>query len=282
MSVSRSATPAPYRSMALGGAAWSVAYGFGGAWIQVDPPVDQVVKVDAATSEVTLRVDGGRGVAIAEDAVWIAVGGEDVRKIDPDTGKVLMKAKVRGSYVSWGAGAVWVTVDGGIARVNPRSGAVVKIAIKAMEPTDLHATDDGVWVTDKAGAQVIRIDPRTNKVVAQIPTGGGAHDLDVLGGAVWIANYTANSVSRIDAATNQVVTTIEGVGSGVGLAACRGNVWVSRDHVGIYKVDPSTNQASLEIPSPDERNYGVACGENELWITSSSTMNGRVFRVPIA
>ncbi len=58
------------RSVELGGAAWSTVYGFGGAWIQVDPPVDQVVKVDAASGRVTVTIDGGRAAAIAEDAVW--------------------------------------------------------------------------------------------------------------------------------------------------------------------------------------------------------------------
>ena len=37
--------------------AWSTVYGFGGAWIQVDPPVDQLVKVDAETRTVTMTVD---------------------------------------------------------------------------------------------------------------------------------------------------------------------------------------------------------------------------------
>lgn len=60
----------------LGCDAWSTRYGFGAAWIQVDPSVNQVVKVDQITGEVSLAVDHGRGVAIASDAVWVAVGGE--------------------------------------------------------------------------------------------------------------------------------------------------------------------------------------------------------------
>ena len=35
-------------SVTLGGDARGAVYGFGGVWIQVDPPVDQVVKVDEA------------------------------------------------------------------------------------------------------------------------------------------------------------------------------------------------------------------------------------------
>ena len=48
----------------LGGAAWSTVYGFGGAWIEVDPPVDQLVKVHAETRTLTMTVDGGTAAAM--------------------------------------------------------------------------------------------------------------------------------------------------------------------------------------------------------------------------
>src|SRR5215203_1924555 len=89
----------------LAGAAWSTVYGFGGAWIQVDPPVDQVVKVDEASGEVTLRIDGAWNVAVANDAVWV-VDGSQARKIDPMTGEVLLVAQAtEASCVAVGAGS---------------------------------------------------------------------------------------------------------------------------------------------------------------------------------
>ena len=57
-------SPAP-PSIDLGAPGWSAVYGFGGVWIQVDPPVDQIVKVDEVTGAVTLTIDGGTGAAIA-------------------------------------------------------------------------------------------------------------------------------------------------------------------------------------------------------------------------
>src|SRR4051812_15380858 len=61
------ATPDLPASIDLGAPAWSAVYGFGGVWIQVDPPVDQIVKVDEASGAVTLTIDGGRGAAIGPD-----------------------------------------------------------------------------------------------------------------------------------------------------------------------------------------------------------------------
>lgn len=70
-----------------GSTPWSAKYGFGGVWVQLDPPADELIKVDAKTSKVVLRIDGGRNVAIASDGVWVAVGGHELRKIEPMSGR---------------------------------------------------------------------------------------------------------------------------------------------------------------------------------------------------
>lgn len=260
-----SATP----SVELGSAAWSTVYGFGGAWIQVDPPVDQLVKVDAASGTVTLTVDGGTGAAIAEDAVWVTVGGRETRKLDPGTGEVLLTATTPSAYyVSVGAGAVWVPAEGGIVRIDPESGAIVAtIPIAAEAVTDLAAADDAVWVTDKNGGRVFRVDAATNTVVAEIETGAGAHDLAIDEHGVWVTNYRANTVSRIDPATNEVVATIEGVGSGVGISAGDGAIWVSTKGRGISRIDPASNEA-VGVAELSGWSYGVAYGDDELWVSS--------------
>lgn len=266
-----------FPTIPLGGDAYSVEYGFGAAWIQVDPPVDAVVRVDAASSKVTLQKEGGTGVAITQDAVWMTVAGESLQKISPRTGKVLLTVKApEAFYVSAGAGSIWVPTAGGIARVNPCSGAVKKIPIKAaVGVQDLSATKTAVWVTDKRGGQVFRVDPRKNAVVAVIRTGAGAHDLAVDRHGVWITNYQADTVSRIDPTTNKVAATIRGVGSGTGICACNGAIWASARYQGVFRIDPATNKATMVAPL-NEWNYGVGCGDGELWITSTS---GRVYRM---
>ena len=256
------------QSIDLGGAAWSTVYGFGGAWIQVDPPVDQLVKVDAATGTVTMTVDGGTAAAIGTDAVWVTVGGQETRKIDPVTGEVLLTVATSGSYLAIGAGSVWVPTTDGIARIDPDTGDVVAtIPIVGGSVTDLAADDTGVWVTDKGAGLVRRIDPETNAVVAEIPTGAGAHDLAIDASGVWVTNYRGGTVSRIDPATNEVVATIEGVGSGVGIAAGGGAIWVSTQGLGISRIDPETNEVVL-VAELDGWSYGVAYGDGELWVSS--------------
>ena len=95
-------------------------------WIQVDPPVNQLVKVDEVSGAVTLTVDAGINAEIAEDAVRVTVGGAETRKIDPVTGQILLAVATPGALiVTVGAGAVWVPNDEGVSRLDPVTGATV-------------------------------------------------------------------------------------------------------------------------------------------------------------
>ena len=267
----------PPPSVELGGAAWSAKSGFGAVWIQVDPPVDQIVKVDEATAEVVLSIDG-TGVAIGDGVLWVANGpAGEVYKMDPVTGEVLLTTAAPDAYyVAVGAGAVWAPNPSGVSRLDPTTGAVIA-TIPVAAVTDLIATDEAVWVTDKEAGTVTRIDPTSNTVVAEITTAAGAHALAATDGAVWVTNYRANSVSRIDPATNTVVATIDGVGSGVGIDNGDGRVFVSTQGVGISSIDPITNDVT-PLASFPEWNYGLAYSDTgELWITSVD--NAKVYHL---
>lgn len=267
-------------SVALGGDAWGAVYGFGGAWIQVDPPVDQVVKVDEVTGKVAVRIDRGRSAAVAPDAVWVATGTK-TQKVDPTTGRVLLTIGTPGaSYVTVGAGGVWVPNPDGVTRLDPATAAAVaRIDLEVAEVTEIAASDDAVWVTDKIGGTVTRINPATNEVVANIKTGSGAHHMAIDEHGVWIANYEANTVSRIDPATNRVVATIDHVGSGVGITTDGDAVYVSTKYQGISRIDPATNSAT-PVAEFAEWNYGLAYGNGELWVTSVD--QERVYRIDAA
>lgn len=95
-------------SVALGGAAWSTKVGFEAVWVQVDPPVDQMVKIDLETGEVAMGIDGGAGVAFTDDAVWVAVPAQaEIRKLDPLDGETLLSVSAETAYVAAGAASIW-------------------------------------------------------------------------------------------------------------------------------------------------------------------------------
>lgn len=274
--------PGEVESIDLGGAAWSAKAGFGGIWVQVDAPVDAVVKVDVSTSEIVLEISRGRNVAFSADAAWVAMGPEVV-KIDPSSGETQLTVPVEGSYVAVGAGSVWVpSADGALVRIDPVTGTpLASIPIDPEELTDVAASDQGVWVTSKPFGGVYRVDPSTNTVVASIKTGRGAHGLVIAESGVWVTNYQAGTVSRIDPATNTVVATIEDVGSEVGIVAADGAIWVSSRGLGVSRIDPATNAATL-VADLAGWNYGLAHDADALWVTSvdSESLSRIVVAVP--
>ncbi len=263
------------------GQTWSTRYGFGAAWVQVDPPVDQIVKIDAATETVTLAIDGGRGVAFTSDSVWVAVGGEEVQKIDPESGEVLLAVPLEASYLAAGLGSIWAPTPDGLVRLDDQTGdvqATIPIT-EVAEMTDVEVSEAAVWVTAKEDGTVVRVDPATNTVVSYIPTGSGAHDMVADENGLWVTNYRANTISRIDLATGQVVATIEGVGSGVGIDSGGGAVWASNKSDGIFRIDPATNVATLVFEKP-QWSYGLAYSEGDLWVSGTETKEVSHLAIP--
>jgi len=265
----------------LGAAAWSARAAAGGVWIQVDPPVDQVVKVDTSTAEVTVEIDGGRGIGTDGTEVWVARGPAGLAKVDPMSGETLLEIAGGGSYAAVGSGSVWSPNLSAIGRWNATSGELqAEIPVEVSEVTELLFAHGALWVTAKVDGVILRIDPESNSVAASIPTGSGAHGIAADESGVWVTNYEANSVSRIDLTTNEVVATIEDVGSGVGIVAAEGSIWVSTQGLGISRIDPATNEANLVVELPFEWNYGVAVDNGALWI--SSVDKKIVYQVDIA
>jgi virginiamycin B lyase len=278
---SPSSMPEP-PSTDLGSAAWSTKAAGGGVWIQVDPPVDQLVKVDTATGEPTVTIDQGRGIGTDGTEVWVALGPGGLAKIDPGTGETLLAVSVPGeaSYAALGAGSVWSTHGRDIGRWDTTTGELLAIIeVDGSEVTELLFAHDALWLTVKDDGVVVRVDPSTNEVVATIRTGAGAHGMAADENGLWVTNYRANTVSRIDPATNEVVATISGVGSGVGIAAGEGAIWVSTQREGIARIDPATDASQPVVDLPFEWNYGLAYDNGALWV--SSVDRGLVYRIEL-
>ncbi len=271
------------------GAASNIAVGSGAVWL-LSGDDRTISRIDPKTKAITGRVnspEAATDLAAGGGAVWVGSGGglggnwtNTVYRIDPATNQtthtVSLPPEASGGdrlfinsgypQMAVGAGALWATGGGWVARLDLHSGALVatvdavagRIAAGpegvwyinpfdagAVTPIDprtnrtgkaIHIGDAGlsgiavgagsVWVTAEREGFVFRISPGASPAIAQIDVGTGANYIAYGAGAVWVANYVEGTLSRIDPRTNTVVAKTP-IGAVQSLAAGVGSAWAS-------------------------------------------------------
>jgi DNA-binding winged helix-turn-helix (wHTH) protein len=129
-----------------------VAFGHGIAWISSQRD-DTITTVSTSGEAETFDVGPGpSGIAVTEDAVWVAhFWNDELWRLDPDTKQVVARIPVgQGAYdVKAGLGAIWVTsVDSRtITRVDPQTNSVSATFQLTFPAQKLAIGDDTVWAT---------------------------------------------------------------------------------------------------------------------------------------
>ena len=141
------------------------------------------------------HVSGTGPLTTGYGAVWI-IGQDVIYRVDPATARTVATIPAPGvggklSGIATGAGAVWVTSNGGhigVYRIDPRANRVAAFVCLQPNPTGITVAHGRVWVTEpkKGPGIVIRIDPRTNRVTATIAVGHRPQGVVVAGGMVWV------------------------------------------------------------------------------------------------
>ena len=136
-----------------------VALGHGSVWVS-NAGGSSVQRFDQTTfEEGPLRPEwtvgrAPRGIAVTEDAVWVAISGEDVvARIDPSARSMFTIPVGDGPEdVVVGFGDVWVAnrLDGTVSRIDPETNEVVKTIEVGNAPSGLAFADGRVWLTVQA------------------------------------------------------------------------------------------------------------------------------------
>lgn len=231
----------------------SIAIGEGAVWVTSGSQRHGVIwRVDPRTNRVvaTITLPGGAfDIALAGGMVWVTqpgagqccVGPGFVVRIDPRTNRVAGRPVQVGSGpgpIRSGAGAVWVTnSNGGVTRLDPRSGAVTG---QLGDVLNVQAIGAGaLWSTAEDGVR--RVDPATGRVIATIAIPDTA-TAAFGAGALWVVAYPPSSSStvyepipgkpgklyRVDPSSNRVVgvpASIVGI-QPIAVAIGEGGVWV--------------------------------------------------------
>jgi len=179
------------------------------------------------------------GVAVDEDAVWLA-GGRRLIRVDPDSGEVVRSMTVPDHVdgLATAGGDVWAlsSAEGTLIRIDP---ATSEIRDRISMPGDLtsgprrlsiSADSDFIWVLDRDLATVVKVDPSLHDVVEtyRLHAGRGTLSLAAGEGAAWISSAFDGTVTRIDGRTSEITSiAVSAYSSPKGVTVAGGLVWVS-------------------------------------------------------
>jgi DNA-binding beta-propeller fold protein YncE len=259
----------------VGGDGWAMQATRDHLWIQVDEPVDSIVRVDKRTGEATPMVPHGHLPVAGPGELWVA-GGDWLARIDPDTGTQSRRVALGGGF-TLADGSGWLHPETGeVHRVDVTTGRVHQVAFVGpalcRSPKDIAMAFGVVWLSCKEG-QVVQV-PLDGAKPRVIPTGSGAHTFALTRDAVWVTNYLDGTTSRIDPRTRKV-TTIPEVGRGVGITTGGGFVWTS-DSMGIVKIDPQTRKVVGHLAVPPGAYYELVWDDGVIW---ASTRGSQVLKI---
>jgi YVTN family beta-propeller protein len=167
------------------------------AWVAINIPPG-LVRVDydrvSAKSSVVKAIPlahAPSAIAVGAGSVWAVDGEQDVvRRIDPDSGKVLRTIRAGNAPVAItvGEGSVWVANgdDDSVSRIDPRTSSVTKAISVGEQPAAVATGGGSVWVANSGDGSVSRIDPQTNHVTDTFSVGHSPQGVAVAGGAAWV------------------------------------------------------------------------------------------------
>ncbi len=249
----------------------------------------------ALTTFVLVRDPGGETTS----------GGAGAEALDPQTSKLLATVPLgtTPSSIAVGAGAVWVldADDTTISVIDPETRSLESVFSTSSTPTDLAAGAGALWIGNAFRAlpfsatgypeSVSRVDPDTRVVVATIRLPrpnvvrynaasrftAPLEHMAVTSDAVWVVGADLG-VYRIDPRTNQRVGgRVKGVDA-VGIAAGGGGVWVIEfGDARVAKIDPRTNTITQRIPVSSKGLSSIAVGTRDVW--AADPFGGLVWRI---
>ena len=133
------------------------------------------------------------------------------------------------SAIVAGAGALWVSSEesGTVTRIDPRSGAVVRVIAVGNGPSALAVGEGAVWVANRHDGTLSRIDPARNVESGIEEIGGEPTAVAAGGGNVWVAGGEGGTVARVDPEGPSLIEKITTGSSPIALALSGGSLWTA-------------------------------------------------------
>jgi YVTN family beta-propeller protein len=169
----------------------------GSAWVPLDYPQREMLRVEAPTDALAFISERSplpptyrTAMTIGAGSVWLADHGGRIRRMDPATGAITAAVRLGAepNTMVFGQGSAWVAndVDDSVTRIDPRTTSVVRAISVGSDPVALAVGPDAIWVANSGDGTVSRIEPSTNTVVKTISVGHRPLGVAVADGLVWV------------------------------------------------------------------------------------------------
>jgi streptogramin lyase len=250
-------------------------------WAEDHAQTNFVYAIDPDTGATRAKIEVTRpcDVVAAFDRIWVAdLDAGSLLSIDPSTHVVdeHVSGLARPCGLQVVDDAIWLAVDEGLARVDPRT---AKLTITKLEGAVFPGAGMPFWAARYDTGDLLRVDPASGDVQVTIPHPGGMTEGPPLAagfGSLWVGAWAKDGLYRLDAATGTVEREID-TASASRLLVTTDGVWLT-SYVGgaVERVDPTTDQVTFRAKLGGNIN-GIAEGFGSIWVTDTAT--GRLYRI---
>ena len=222
------------RRIKVGRGSCEVAAGFGAVWV-ANYRTGSLLRVDLRTSRVrAIRVgDTPFDVIVGAGRVWTTTWRDgNLVEVDPARSRVVRRISV-GSYptsILYRNGVLWVgfgreATD--VARVDPSSGQVARVAVGVKAPSHFLAAANVIWIVNDGDA-IVRLDPANGTVLGTTHAGRTlVQPASAPDGTIWLPDKEIDTIFRIDPATGRVVDAFAGGDGAYNAVRAFGSMWVT-------------------------------------------------------
>jgi len=229
----------------------SIAVGLGSVWV-ADLDGGRLLQVDPATAEVSRAIDGfpmACDPVVGNDAVWMPIRG-GITRYNPATGSVDVIEVQGGAGIAVLDDSVWLTPFGGNAVQEVHASTFETIRSIMIQdrlppyPMNPLAAKGILLLANEDAGTITRIDADRGEVDWRIETDPPAR-LEIAFGSLWSTSYLKGTITRIDLESGVILAIGTAGGNPNGIAALNGYIWVIDTSSGdLRRIDPAAFDSS--------------------------------------
>lgn len=248
-------------------------------------------EINPATNQVTTVALPGEpcaGIAADQGYLWVPLCGKQpgLAKVDAKSHTLTKVFDVGPAApeggIAAGGGGVWLITDkhGSLARIDPATGAVLKVTQVPAGSYNPKYSDGVVWVSRAEGAELTSVDAASGAVLKHFRTGLHPRFLTAGGGAVWTLDQGDGTVTQVDAAGISPVhkLRLHTPGPGGDITYADGRVWSTLMKTPLSVIDAKSGTLLCQWKGAGGDAVGV--GHGAIWLTNYDV--GTVSRIELS